>query len=203
DARALANVSPPLLAAPARVTGALLADFDNDGADELFLCCQGEPNRLFGWREGGWRPLDVGAATLPLGTHELAAALDLDGDGCLELLLFSAAADGRASAVFRVPEARERPWIRLLPLGPEGAPARGATVTLVVRGRRRRRIIDCGDGIVQSEPVAHFGLGHDGRAERVEIRWPDSAYLEIAAPAPGRLHRIPHPGRRLSRDAAR
>ncbi len=203
DAELLTDVSPPLLAAPAQVTAALVADFDNDGADELFLCCRGEPNRLFGWREGGWRPLDVGAATLPLGAHELAAALDIDGDGCLELLLFSGTPGHGEGVVFRAPPATGHSWIRVLPLAPEGAPARGATVVLVESGRCRRRVIDCGNGAVQSEPVAHFGLGRDGRPERVEIRWPDSAYFEIVAPAPGRLHRVPHPGRRLRRDAAR
>lgn len=199
----LADVSPPLMAAPAAVTGAVLADFDNDGADELFLCCSGEPNRLFGWREGGWRPLDIGAATLPLGAHRLAAALDLDGDGCLELLLFADTSGVRESGLFRAGPAADNGWIRFLPLGPSGAPARGATVTLIDRGRRRRRVIDCGNGIVQSEPVAHFGLGRSGGPERVEIRWPDSAYLELAAPAPRRLHRIPYPGAGIRRDAAR
>ncbi len=198
-----ADVSPPLLAAPATVTSAVLGDFDNDGADELFLCCSGEPNRLFGWREGGWRPLDVGAATLPLGSHRLAAALDLDGDGCLELLLFADTSGSRASGLFRAGSAADNGWIRFLPLGPSGAPARGATVTLIDRGRRRQRLIDCGNGIVQGEPVAHFGLGRSGGPERVEIRWPDSAYLELAAPAPGRLHRIPYPGPAVRRDAAR
>ncbi len=196
------DVSPPLMATPARVTGALCADFDNDGADELFLCCSGEPNRLFGWREGGWRPLDLGAATLPLGTHELAAVLDLDGDGCLELLLF-AAGDERESGLFRAAAAAGNGWIRFLPLGPSGAPARGAVVSLFAGGRWRRRLIDCGNGIVQGEPVAHFGLGRSAAVERVEIRWPDSARLELLSPAPGRLHRIPYPGPPLRPDEAR
>ncbi len=196
------DVSPPLMATPALVTAAVLADFDNDGADELFLCCGGEPNRLFGWREGGWRPLDLGAATLPLGDHELAAALDLDGDGCLELLLFSSGGD-REAGLFRAVAASEHGWIRILPLGPSGAPARGAVVTLFDGGRSRRRVIDCGNGIVQSEPVAHFGLGRSDSVDRVEIRWPDSAYRELLSPAPGRLHRVPHPGPTLRRDAAR
>ncbi|MBP2227110.1 hypothetical protein J2847_000377 [Azospirillum agricola] len=181
------------LSMPGRVFTVVVADFDNDGYEELFFHTQGEPNRLFGWRHDQWQEIDLGDAAEPKGSGTGAVAMDIDGDGRLELVL--AHGDGAAQplSVYRT-AANHNGWLRVLPLTPFGAPARGAVVSCIAGGRRQRRAICAGSGyLCQGEPVAHFGLGAVQTVDQVEVRWPDGTVVVVESPPAGRLLTVPYP----------
>lgn len=187
------NVAPPEIARSSLVRTVIAADFDNDGIEEIFFNNLGEPNRLFGLRDGAWRQLDVGDAWEPDGLGTGAVVGDFDGDGRLELLV--AHADGEPALSLYRPAATDNDWLRVLPLTPYGAPARGAVCRLVVGGERRVRAIDAGSGyLCQMEPVAHFGLGQHRRVDRLDVCWPDGTTVALDSPMKNQLIRVPYPG---------
>ncbi|HET6520458.1 MAG TPA: CRTAC1 family protein, partial [Geminicoccaceae bacterium] len=193
DRAGFIEAAPLMMAAPSRVRTVIAADFDNDGFEEIFFNNMGEPNRLFGWREGGWRPIDLGAALEPSGLGTGAAVGDFDGDGRLELLIAHGEAAEQPLGYYEALDLGHA-WLRVLPRTRRGAPARGALVTLRAGGRRRLRVIDSGSGyLCQMEPVAHFGLGVLGAVEGVEVRWPDGAVAYVDAPPVRQTIEVPHP----------
>jgi ASPIC and UnbV/FG-GAP-like repeat len=196
DAGGLADVTPPALAGLPPAGTVLTADFDNDGRQELLITGLGRPNRLLGWRDGGWRELDPGPAAHPGGPTAAAAAADLDGDGRLELLLAGGPDQPGPLALYYMPR-NDNGWLRIAPTTPAGAPARAALVELQAGGRLQRRVIDAGGGAgCQSEPVAHFGLGTERRIDRVRVTWPDLCTVSIESPAPNQLLAVAHPATR-------
>lgn len=185
--------APASLRAPSRARSVIAADFDNDGRVEIFVNNMDEPNRLLGYRDRTWVPLDIGDALEPNGLGTGAAVADFDGDGQLELLVAHGESAPQPLSLFRTP-AYEHHWLRVLPLTPYGAPARGATVTLETPVWRQIRAIDAGSGyLCQMEPVAHFGLGIVREIERVTVRWLDGRSTVIENPVPDQVLRVPHP----------
>jgi hypothetical protein len=185
--------APPEMAEPSRVRTVIAADFDNDGFEELFFNNIGEPNRLFGWRDGAWRPLDIGDAEEPDGLGTGAAVADLDGDGQLELMVAHGESAPQPLGLYRTGPS-DHHWLRVLPRTRFGAPARGALVTLEAGGRRQLRVIDGGSGyLCQMEPVAHFGLGGLIGADRLTVRWPDGASATFDDVAADGLLDLAHP----------
>lgn len=185
--------TPEEIAAPSRVRTVIVADFDNDGYDELFFNNFGQPNRMFGWRHDKWVPIDIGDAALPHSFGTGAAAADIDGDGHLELLISHGEAVAQPLAFFKTPP-NDYGWLRVLPLTAAGAPARGAVVTVTAGGRTQARLICSGSGYMcQMEPVAHFGLGEVSRVDRVEVRWPGGIAAIIDHPPIRRLLTVPYP----------
>jgi hypothetical protein len=182
------------MARPSRVRTVIAADFDNDGYEEIFFNNIGEPNRLFGWRKGGWHRLPLGDALEPVELGTGAAVGDFDGDGCLELIVAHGEFTAQPLSLYR-PQETGNKWLRVMPLTRAGAPARGAVVALFAGDRRQLRAVDAGSGyLCQMEPVAHFGLGEfDGTIDRVDIRWPDGATETIDSPEPGQLLTVPYP----------
>ncbi|HET8727763.1 MAG TPA: CRTAC1 family protein, partial [Alphaproteobacteria bacterium] len=187
------DIAPEAYAEPSRVRTVIAADFDNDGFEEIFFNNIGQPNRLFGWRDGAWRRIDIGAAAEPRGLGTGAAAADIDGDGVLELLIAHGEAGVQPLTLYKA-RPNDHGWFRVMPLSPAGAPARGAVVTCRAGGRRMIRAVDAGSGyLCQMEPVAHFGLGLATGVEAVEVRWPDGATLRLADMAPNQQIRVAHP----------
>lgn len=187
------EVAPDRMAVPSPIRTVIAADFDNDGFQELFFNNIGEPNRLFGWRDGNWEALDTGDAWEPDGLGTGAAVGDFDGDGRLELVIAHGESGAQPLSLYH-PAATGNDWLRVLPLTKQGAPARGAVVTLVGEERTQKRAIDAGSGyLCQMEPVAHFGLGANPRIQRVEVRWLDGATVTIESPKANQLIRVPHP----------
>jgi hypothetical protein len=190
------DIAPALFADPSEVRGVVVADFDNDGYQEIFLHHQGEPNRLFGWREGGWRSLDPGDALEPASPGLACVAADLDRDGRLELVTSYGEGGSGRLGWFKLAEDKGHHWIRIAPTTAAGAPARGARVTLEAGGRRQVRMIDTGAGYLsQGEPVAHFGLGHERRVDRVTVLWPDGTEMSLTHLAVDMAHPVQHPAR--------
>ena len=183
----------PAMAYPGAVHTLVAADFDNDGYEELFFHCRGEPNRLFRRSPDSRHPLDwvladVGAAAEPGGYGTGAGAADIDGDGRLELLLAHGEQAAQPLSLFKV-ETGDHHWLRVRPLTRFGAPARGAVVRLRAGGRTQIRVIDC-----RMEPVAHFGLGAVDAVEEVRVTWPDGATRTVAKPRIRRQFDLPCPG---------
>lgn len=187
------NVASPALAMPSPIRTVIAADFDNDGFQEIFFNNLGEPNRLFGWREGRWAPLDPGAALEPFGAGTGAAVGDLDGDGRLELLIAHGESGPAPLSLFHSPKNHHH-WLRVHVLTRCGAPARGAVVTLMAEGRVQRRCIDAGSGyLCQMEPTAHFGLGQCRRVDWLQVRWPDGSHLQWRQPPCDQVLRVEYP----------
>ncbi|HEX4613422.1 MAG TPA: CRTAC1 family protein [Urbifossiella sp.] len=177
----------PAFALPSAARGAVVADFDNDGREEVFVLHHGEPNRLFRLAAGaGGAPptltrLDPGAAADFDATA--AVVMDADRDGVPELLLAGPA----GVAAFRARTAGG--WLRFVPRTRFGAPARGTAVLATIDGRDALRVIDGGP----HEPVAHFGLGGGARVTRVTVTWPDGAALTLGDPDANCTYDMPYP----------
>lgn len=190
---AFVDCAPAAFTAPGRVRTVIAADFDNDGNPEIFFNCMGEPNRLFGRRDGTWVALDIGDAREADGLGTGAAIADIDGDGRLELLISHGESAAQPLSFYHVTPNTNH-WLRVRPLTRSGAPARGALVTIQIGGRSIAQTIDGGSGyLCQMEPVAHFGLGQIRDIDQISIQWPGGATAIIARPHVDQLIVIPHP----------
>jgi hypothetical protein len=180
--RGFIDIASADFATPSRVRTVIAADFDNDGAEEIFFNNIGEPNRLFGLRDGQWVSLPIGDALEPDGLGTGAAIGDFNRDGRLELLIAHGESGAQQLSLYEAPN-NDNAWMRVAPLTRHGAPARGAVVRLVAGGRTQLRAIDAGSGyLCQMEPVAHFGLGTLDQIDSLEIIWPDGARQTLVNP---------------------
>ena len=63
-------------------------------------------------------------------------------------------------------------YLRTKPINKFGAPARGATVTLISNKRKHSKTIDAGSGyLCQMEPVAHYGIRDGEKNISIKIIW--------------------------------
>jgi hypothetical protein len=187
------DIAPNAMSRPSRIRTVIAADFDNDGYEELLFNNIGQPNRLFGYRQGRWTAIDIGDALEPVGLGTGAAVGDFDGDGRLELMIAHGESAAQPLSLYHTAP-NGNTWLRVLPLTPQGAPARGAVVILNANGRRQIRAIDAGSGyLCQMEPVAHFGLGANPDIESVEVRWLDGKILKIDHPQPNQTLKVTYP----------
>ena len=171
----------------------VVADFDNDGVEEIFFNNLGESNRLYRCHAGRLEEVDPGAAAEPGGLGTGAVVGDFDEDGQLELLVVHGESGMQPLSLYKA-EPMSGGWLRVLPLTRNGAPARGASVTLVGARATQRRVIDAGSGyLCQMEPVAHFGIPEGETVERIIIRWPGGQVEDVESPELNRVHRIQIP----------
>jgi hypothetical protein len=185
--------APDFFARPSRVRNVIAADFDNDGFEEIFFNNIGQPNRLFRNLGGVLEEIDPGDAAEPAGLGTGAVVGDFDLDGSLELLIVHGESGLQPLSLYRA-EPQTDNWLRVLPLTRAGAPARGASVTLVGEESTRRRVVDAGSGyLCQMEPVAHFSFPPGDEPERVIVRWPGGEVKVIENPEVNRVHRIEIP----------
>ncbi|HXW04303.1 MAG TPA: CRTAC1 family protein [Vicinamibacterales bacterium] len=70
----------------------------------------------------------------------------------------------------------------------------GAQVEVFWSGRQQLQEVSGGSGFcAQNQRRLHFGLGTPASVDRVVIRWPSGKTQELAAPQPGRVHRVQEP----------
>ncbi|MDX1918805.1 MAG: CRTAC1 family protein [Candidatus Caenarcaniphilales bacterium] len=176
------NIADKFFAKPSRVRTVIVADFDNDGYEEIFFNNIGEPNRLFAKRDGKLMPLNPGDALEPESLGTGGAVGDFNHDGMLELFISHGESGREPISYFRV-KPNSNHWLRVLPLTKYGAPARGAVVHLKTADRLQIRAIDAGSGyLCQMEPVAHFGLGATKKVEEITVTWSDGHQKKIFNP---------------------
>ena len=158
---------------PSRIRTIISADFDNDGFDEVFMNNIAEPNKLFKITEKGkFEEIKLKTALETEGFGTGAAVADIDNDGILELLVSHGESGMQPLSLYKADIKEKFKYIRIQPLNKFGAPARGATVTLISNLRKHSKTIDAGSGyLCQMEPVAHFGLRKGEKIRSVVIQW--------------------------------
>ncbi len=163
-------------------------DFDQDGALDLFQANGrvnrqatlysddpfAEPNMLFRGEGTRFEVVPNGGTREELiATSRAACFGDVDGDGAVDVLVVNR--DERAHLLRNVAPARGSA-VLLRAVGPSGADALGATLTLDVGKRRITRDVRAAFSYQASnDPRVHVGLGNATRVDNVVVRWPDGA----------------------------
>ena len=166
------DIADKQFSAPSRIRTVISADFDNDGYDEVFMNNIGEPNKLFKILDNGeFKEINIGNALETNGLGTGAAVADIDGDGILELLISHGESGYQPLTLYKA-NSKKNNFLRIKPINMHGAPARGATVTLVSNLRTHSKTIDSGSGyLCQMEPVAHYGIRKNERNIKIIVTW--------------------------------
>ena len=166
------DIADKQFSAPSRIRTVISADFDNDGYDEVFMNNIGEPNKLFKILDNGeFKEINIGNALEINGLGTGAAVADIDGDGILELLISHGESGYQPLTLYKA-NSKNNDYLRIKPINIYGAPARGATVTLISNLRTHSKTIDTGSGyLCQMEPVAHYGIRKNERNIKIIVTW--------------------------------
>ena len=195
-------VALPARAQVAPAFGVSVADFDGDGAEDLFLAQNFFPTEiatmrfdagaglvLLGDGRGGFRPLTVPEAGVAIhGDQRGSAVADFDGDGRADLAVGQ---NGGETHLYK--NAGGRPGVRVGFAGPAGNPALvGALVRLEGEGWRGPvRAVLAGqgywstDGGVVLAPPTGIPDGAEAGAVRLWVRWPSGAERRVPVPEVG------------------
>ena len=107
------------------------------------------------------------------------ARADFDNDGDLDLLV--ASLNDRPVLLRNDTPRGERHWLEVMLVGQGGnRDAIGAVVRVTTGGRTIvRHRASAGSYLSQHDPRLHFGLGGQGKVERLEVVWPDGSRQEV------------------------
>ena len=166
------DIADKPFSAPSRIRTVISADFDNDGYDEVFMNNIGEPNKLFKILDNGeFKEINIRNALETNGLGTGAAVADIDGDGILELLISHGESGYQPLTLYKA-NSENNDYLRIKPINIYGAPARGATVTLISNLRTHSKTIDAGSGyLCQMEPVAHYGIRKNEKNIKILVTW--------------------------------
>ena len=167
------DIAKPPFDKPSRIRTVISADLDNDGYDEIFMNNIGEPNKLFKILDDGLiKQIPIETGLEPDGYGTGAAVADIDNDGVLELLISHGESRDQPLSLYKAIVNPKSKYLRIRPLNKYGAPARGATVTLISNLRKHSKTIDSGSGyLCQMEPVAHYGIRKNEKNIKIQIKW--------------------------------
>ncbi|MDJ0838721.1 MAG: FG-GAP-like repeat-containing protein [Acidobacteriota bacterium] len=173
--------------------GALAADLDLDGDNDLVLLDAGKDKTyrhqvLMNTGTGAFEePAPLGEPT-ELPRARGALALDLDGNGSLELVIARA---GAPTQVWRAASLENRNWLTVLPADGEGPTrwldptAMGLLVEVKAGGSVQVAGLTSSTGYLGSAPRrVHFGLGRQSAADYVRLSWLDGVFQsELEVPS--------------------
>ena len=162
-----------------------IADFDHDGLQDVYIVNgtwvpnEVSPSNLFFHNQGDGTFIE---ASGPFGLEDYlmtasATQFDMDGDGDLDMLTHPV---NGPITVFR--NNAQTPGIVFELVDTRGnRDGIGAMVILTdATGRVQRREIQLGGGFMSYDaPRAHFGLGSESQATRVQIRWADGTESDV------------------------
>jgi tetratricopeptide (TPR) repeat protein len=162
EAATLARIDPPSDLAPGRAR-LFAADLDNNGAGDLVISTRPSSRILLGGPGGTFRP--VGGTTLPA---DVTAAVDLDGDGRLELVV-------RTDTGARIVHVKGQKQYRWQAIRPRAVSATGdqRINSFGIGGEVEVRTGLHAQKQIIAAPVVHFGLGDAATAEVARIVWPN------------------------------
>jgi hypothetical protein len=192
--------------------GAVIADFDQDGAPDLalvngsikrgndpaprleglapFWWPYAQRNQIFA-NDGHDTFHDISTSNPDFcgqaGVGRGLACGDLDNDGALDLLAICA---GGPVRIFRNVAPNRGHWLMIRAVDPlhGGRDAYGAEITVEAGGRHWWRLVQPGYSyLVNNDPRAHFGLGPIATVDRIHILWPDGTDENFAGGASDRL----------------
>ena len=172
------------------VTERVWFTLDCSGADRAeFFCgvCRDPGARALGCRWGAAGNPEDGRLTMigSLGTRS-AVALDLDGDGDLDIVTN----EFNGPPQVLVSNLAQRPHVNALTVRLHGTASNrqglGARVTVVLPdGRRILKVLDGKSGYLsQSDLPLYFGLGTAEHGASLEVRWPSGQQQTVAGPIP-------------------
>ncbi len=161
--------------------GGILFDYDNDGRIDLFVA-NGDAHHLYPEEavllrnDGTGRFVDVADKSGPYFRQKYvgrgAAYADFDNDGDLDLLIVNLNDSPR---LLRNDGGNKSSWLTVEPLLAGGKRLAIGARIIVTTGtlvQIHDAVPVCGY-LSQVDPRCHFGLGSAGKADTVEIRWPD------------------------------
>jgi hypothetical protein len=155
--------------------GATFFDLDNDTRQDLYVCNQGAPNRMY-YSSPASSPLCPNMAQEMLvdvaGDSYCVATADVDVDGDVDLLVQTA---NEPLRLFLNRDGSQRNWSRLNVVGP--APNRfavGATVKIRVGAQWQiRHVVAGGNNFKsQNELTTQFGLDAATVVDEIVVTWP-------------------------------
>ncbi len=121
-----------------------------------------------------------------------AAYADIDSDGDLDIVI---AQTGRPPRLLRNDQATGHHWIQFDIRDEVGAPAIGATVSIIAGDTKQQRVEPTRSYLSQVDSVLTFGLGNQTSIEAVEIQWPHGPSLRLERPDIDMRHRFEPPPR--------
>ena len=186
---AQAGTEVAMIGVEKRVTwGSAFLDYDNDGLEDLYIVSgflkptvnpQNAPsymkrqhNKLLRNRgDSTFEDVSAHSGADDPGVGRGLAYLDMDGDGCLDLLVGNLGGHAR---LFRNTCRTGNSWLMVSLVGTHGnRDGIGARITLEAGGRTQIREVSGGRSFMgQHMRPAHFGLGSATKVDRVTIRWP-------------------------------
>ena len=179
--------------------GAVFFDYDNDGDEDLYvvsgylrlpgqsLVAGGlpqyileQPNVLLrNEGDGTFANVSTLSGADDRGIGRGASYLDFNQDGCLDLFVGNL---GQKARLFQNACGSGGNWLVIDTVGSaSNRDGIGARITLSAGGKTQIREIKSGSSQMgQSMMSAHFGLGTNGQAESVTIRWPSGQVQTLA-----------------------
>ena len=121
----------------------------------------------------------------------VAADIDMDGLNDLLVVQYDSQAKQQRLYIMKNQLPAKGKWIGVNLIGDAGQPTNGATVKLFAGDRRDIKQLVTGDSFTAQHPsTVHFGLGENGMADKIEIRWPSGKTVTLDQPETGKYHTL-------------